>query len=72
MCDALLGLCKAMLDAVTPQGGKSQAHILKKLLTQDTNSFAYGLTPHTVAMFGGFKIQGKTSEAAMKILEDAP
>ena len=30
-----------------------------------------GMTPHTVAMFGGFKIQGKTAETAMKILEDA-
>ena len=30
-----------------------------------------GLTPHTVAMFGGFRIQGRTAEAAMKILEDA-
>ena len=30
-----------------------------------------GLTPHTVAMFGGFKIQGRTAEGAMKILEDA-
>ena len=30
-----------------------------------------GLTPHTVANFGGFKIQGRTAEAAMAILEDA-
>ena len=30
-----------------------------------------GLTPHTIAMFGGFRIQGRTAEAAMKILEDA-
>ena len=30
-----------------------------------------GLTPHTIAVFGGFKIQGRTAEAAMKILEDA-
>ena len=30
-----------------------------------------GLTPHTIAMFGGFKLQGKTAAAAMKILEDA-
>jgi 3-methyl-2-oxobutanoate hydroxymethyltransferase len=29
------------------------------------------MTPHTVAMFGGFKIQGKTAMTAMKILEDA-
>ncbi|NDB23583.1 MAG: 3-methyl-2-oxobutanoate hydroxymethyltransferase, partial [Burkholderiaceae bacterium] len=34
-------------DAVKPQGGKSQAHILK------------------------FRIQGRTADAAMKILEDA-
>ena len=30
-----------------------------------------GLTPHTVANFGGFKIQGRTAAAAMAILEDA-
>src|SRR5260370_27904899 len=30
-----------------------------------------GLTPHTIAMFGGFKIQCRAAEAAMKILEDA-
>ena len=30
-----------------------------------------GMTPHTVAVFGGFKVQGRTAETAMKILEDA-
>jgi 3-methyl-2-oxobutanoate hydroxymethyltransferase len=29
------------------------------------------LTPHTIAVLGGFKIQGKTAEKAMAILEDA-
>ena len=59
-------------DAVKPQGGKSQAQILKALVDAGIPTASHiGLTPHTVAMFGGFKIQGRTAEAAMKILEDA-
>lgn len=30
-----------------------------------------GLTPQSVNMFGGFKVQGKSEEAARKIIEDA-
>lgn len=63
---------EALCDAVKPQGGKSQAHILKALVDAGIPTASHiGLTPHTIAMFGGFKIQGRTAEAAMKILEDA-
>ena len=63
---------EAGCDAVKPQGGKSQAHILKALVDAGIPTASHiGLTPHTVAMFGGFKIQGRTAETAMKILEDA-
>jgi 3-methyl-2-oxobutanoate hydroxymethyltransferase len=63
---------EAACDAVKPQGGKSQAHILKALVDSGIPTASHiGLTPHTIAMFGGFKIQGRTAEAAMKILEDA-
>ena len=59
-------------DAVKPQGGKSQADILKALVDAGIPTASHiGLTPHTVAMFGGFRIQGRTAESAMKILEDA-
>ena len=59
-------------DAVKPQGGKSQAHILKALVDAGIPTASHiGLTPHTVAMFGGFKIQGRTAADAFKILEDA-
>jgi 3-methyl-2-oxobutanoate hydroxymethyltransferase len=62
----------ALCDAVKPQGGKSQAHILKALVDAGIPTASHiGLTPHTIANFGGFKIQGKTADAAMKILEDA-
>ncbi len=63
---------EAGTDAVKPQGGKSQAHILKALVDAGIPTASHiGMTPHTVAMWGGFKIQGKTAEGAMKILEDA-
>ena len=63
---------EAGCDAVKPQGGKSQAHILKALVDAGIPTASHiGLTPHTIAMFGGFKIQGRTAEAAFKILEDA-
>jgi 3-methyl-2-oxobutanoate hydroxymethyltransferase len=63
---------EALTDAVKPQGGKSQAHILRALVDAGIPTASHiGLTPHTIAMFGGFKIQGRTAETAMKILEDA-
>src|SRR5512144_259821 len=63
---------ESLCDAVKPQGGKSQAQILKALVDAGIPTASHiGLTPHTIAMFGGFKIQGRTADAAMKILEDA-
>lgn len=62
----------ALTDAVKPQGGKAQAHILKALVDAGIPTASHiGLTPHTIANFGGFKIQGKTADAAFRILEDA-
>src|SRR3989442_8337174 len=63
---------ESLCDAVKPQGGRSQAHILRALVDAGIPTASHiGLTPHTIAMFGGFKIQGRTADAAMKILEDA-
>jgi 3-methyl-2-oxobutanoate hydroxymethyltransferase len=63
---------EASCDAVKPQGGKSQAHILKALVDSGIPTASHiGLTPHTVAMFGGFRVQGRTAVDAFKILEDA-
>jgi len=59
-------------DAVKPQGGRGQAHILAALVTAGIPTASHiGLTPHTVAMLGGFKVQGRTADAAMGILDDA-
>jgi 3-methyl-2-oxobutanoate hydroxymethyltransferase len=59
-------------DAVKPQGGRSQASILRALVDSGIPTASHiGLTPHTIAVLGGFKIQGKTADKAMAILEDA-
>ncbi len=59
-------------DAVKPQGGKSQANILRAMVDAGIPTASHiDMTPHTVAVFGGFKVQGRTAETAMKILEDA-
>jgi len=63
---------EALCDAIKPQGGRSQAAILKALVDAGIPTASHiGMTPHTVATMGGFKIQGRTAETAMKILEDA-
>ena len=59
-------------DAVKPQGGKSQQAILKALVDAGIPTASHiGMAPHRVATYGGFRIQGRTPEAAMEILDDA-
>jgi 3-methyl-2-oxobutanoate hydroxymethyltransferase len=63
---------EAGCDAVKPQGGKSQQAILKALVDAGIPTASHiGLAPHRIAMYGGFRIQGRTPEAAWDILEDA-
>ncbi|MCQ0986077.1 3-methyl-2-oxobutanoate hydroxymethyltransferase [Jiella marina] len=72
LANATRFMAEAGCDAVKPQGGKSQAHILKALVDAGIPTASHiGMAPHRVAMYGGFKIQGKTAESAMEILEDA-
>jgi 3-methyl-2-oxobutanoate hydroxymethyltransferase len=59
-------------DAVKPQAGKAQADILRSLVNAGIPTASHiGMAPHKVALYGGFRLQGKTAESAMAILEDA-
>ena len=72
LCNATRFMQEAGCDAVKPQGGKAQAHILRALVDAGIPTASHiGLTPHTIALFGGFKVQGRDAESAMKILQDA-
>ena len=59
-------------DAVKLEGGSSVCGLIKRLTTAGIPVLAHvGMTPQSVNEYGGFKKQGKTREAAEKVLADA-
>ena len=59
-------------DALKLQLGKEGAHIIKAVADAGVPIMSHvGLLPHKVHLMGGFKMQGRTADAAMKIIEDA-
>ena len=53
------------------EGGKSVCPQIKAITDADPVMAHLGLTPQSVNAFGGFKVQGKTVEAAQQLIEDA-
>ena len=63
---------EAGADAVKLEGGASVCPQIKAITDAGIPVMAHiGLTPQSVNAFGGFKIQGKSREAALKLIEDA-
>jgi 3-methyl-2-oxobutanoate hydroxymethyltransferase len=59
-------------DAVKLEGGASVKDIVKALVKAGIPVMGHiGLTPQTISMLGGFKVQGKDAETAQKIIDDA-
>lgn len=59
-------------DALKLQLGKEGAHFIKAVADAGVPVMSHvGLLPHKVHLMGGFKMQGRTADAAMKIIEDA-
>lgn len=59
-------------DALKLQLGREGAHIIRAVANAGVPVMSHvGLLPHKVHQMGGFKIQGRTAEAAMAIVEDA-
>src|SRR5512135_3063580 len=59
-------------DAVKLEGGASVKDIVKAIVKGGIPVMGHiGLTPQTISMLGGFKVQGKDAEAAQKIIDDA-
>ena len=59
-------------DGVKIEGGAARARLIKAIAEAGIPVCAHiGLTPQFVMQFGGFKIQGKTAEAAEKLIADA-
>jgi 3-methyl-2-oxobutanoate hydroxymethyltransferase len=59
-------------DAVKLQGGREKFHIIKAVADAGVPVMSHvGLLPHYVHQYGGFKMQGRTAEAAMQIIDNA-
>lgn len=59
-------------DGVKLEGGSAVAETVRALVQAGIPVMGHvGLTPQTVSQLGGFKVQGKDADAALKIVEDA-
>jgi 3-methyl-2-oxobutanoate hydroxymethyltransferase len=62
------GLC----DSIKLEGGTDMAPALHAIVKAGIPAFAHiGLTPQTANTLGGFKVQGKSLDAAKKVFDDA-
>lgn len=60
------------VDAVKLEGGSQFAPHVKAMTDAGINVFGHlGVTPQSAAAIGGFKAQGRTADAAKKIIEDS-
>jgi len=63
---------EANADAVKIEGGAMRAELVEKLVANGIPVLGHiGLTPQSVKETGGFKMQGKTEEAARALMDDA-
>jgi 3-methyl-2-oxobutanoate hydroxymethyltransferase len=63
---------EGVVDAVKIEGGREVIETVKKIINAGIPVMGHiGLTPQTATKLGGYKIQGKTAEQAMRIQEDA-
>ena len=59
-------------DAVKVEGGSKRKSTIESLINAEIPVMGHlGLTPQSINMMGGYKIQGKTLELAKKLFEDA-
>jgi 3-methyl-2-oxobutanoate hydroxymethyltransferase len=74
--DAILNAGRFMkeggADAVKLEGGVSVKETVRAIVRAGIPVMGHlGLTPQTISMLGGFKVQGKDAQAAQKIIDDA-
>jgi 3-methyl-2-oxobutanoate hydroxymethyltransferase len=59
-------------EAVKLEGGKKRVNLVRRLVNEEIPVMGHiGLTPQAVNALGGYRVQGKTKEAAMELIEDA-
>ena len=72
LCNAARFIQEAGAQAVKLEGGVTVAEKVKRIVECGIPVMGHiGLTPQSIHQLGGFKVQGKTPEAATKMVEDA-
>ncbi len=65
-------LKEAGAQAVKLEGGRERAEVVRALVETGIPVMGHlGLTPQSVHQLGGFKVQGKSEDAARRLIEDA-
>lgn len=65
-------LKEADADAVKIEGGAMRAELIEALVANGIPVLGHiGLTPQSIKAMGGYKVQGKTSEQARQLMDDA-
>ena len=65
-------LQKGGMDAVKLEGGRERVHVIKAIIAAGIPVMGHlGLTPQSVHQLSGWKVQGKSPDAARGIIEDA-
>ena len=63
---------EAGAEAVKVEGGERRMDLISRIVEAEIPVMGHiGLTPQSVNAFGGFRVQGKTTDAAEQILRDA-
>src|SRR6266536_3216555 len=69
---ALRVVKEAGAEAVKLEGGRKRLPLIRRLVDEEIAVMGHiGLTPQSVNKLGGYRVQGKTAEAARELLDDA-
>lgn len=70
--NALRFMKEGQVDAVKMQGGREKMPIIRAIADAGVPIMSHvGMCPHFVHRYGGFRLQGKTADDAMRIVDDA-
>lgn len=59
-------------EAIKLEGGRNRVRLVQRLVDEEIPVMAHiGLTPQSVHKLGGYRVQGKTTESARRLIDDA-
>src|SRR5262247_2695443 len=59
-------------EAIKLEGGHKRVQLLKRLVDEEISVMGHiGLTPQSINQLGAYRVQGKTADAAKRLLDDA-